>query len=550
MNNLSARIRIVLLVLAAILPVLALTLYNGFRERSAAEAAEHDELRLVAELTAKRPEQLLLHARQLLQAIAANSDELLRDPNACRAYFKRMALENEGVFRSLGVILKDGHLHCNSALPDAVSVNVGDRSYFRQALESGRFTVGEFQVGRNSRQSGINFALPVLDDERRVRAVLFAGLNLEKFIEHGESRRDDPERLAEGLVTTIHDRNGVVLARYPASENVVGEKGQDPFLLKITARHRGGVFTAADAGGVQRLYAVEHVGLNPDGVPPIRVVVSKPVDVVFSSAKQALLHTIVGIVIVTLLVLLAAWYASGVFVLRRFHTLLEVAARIRSGDYGARAGFGEGRDELIRIGAAFDEMASELQARDSQLQQMMRQLNEQAITDQLTGLPNRRYLWDRLVSELMRSRRRGAPLSVLLFDVDFFKLFNDRWGHDAGDLVLRNIAHVIRKVIRGSDIVARHGGEEFVIVMPEVNEDVAAARAEELRREIEALRLTFQGEELGVITVSIGVVCSPQSTDTAEDLVRSADHAMYEAKQGGRNRIVVKRLDTAAGCGG
>ncbi|MBX3650881.1 MAG: diguanylate cyclase [Burkholderiales bacterium] len=546
MNNLSARVRIVLLVLAAMLPILALTLHNGLRERSAAEEAEREKLSLVAELTAKRPEQLLLHARQLLQAIAANSDELLRDRSSCGDYFRRMALEAEGVFRSLGVILPDGSLHCNSALPDTVKVNVGDRPYFRLALESGQFVVGEFQVGRTSGRSGINFALPVLDAERRVRAVLFAGLNLEKFIEQGQSHHDYPRRTEEGLVTTIYDSGGLVLARYPASEKyMLGKEGPNPFLMEIIGRTRGGVFTAADVEGVRRLYAVEHVGLNPDGIRPIRVVVSKPVDVIWAAADRALLHTVAGIVIVTLLVLLAAWHASEVFVLRRVHALLEVAARIRSGDYSVRSSLGGGREELSRLGEALDLMAQGLQVRDEQLKAMLQQLNEQAITDQLTGLPNRRYLWDRLEAELMRTRRRNAPLSVILFDVDFFKQFNDRWGHEAGDIVLKNIAYAIRRVVRGSDIVARHGGEEFVIVLPEAGEDIARARAEELRREISALRLTFGGEDLGTITVSIGVVSSRNPGDTAEQLVRAADHAMYEAKQAGRDRVVFGSVTSA-----
>jgi diguanylate cyclase (GGDEF)-like protein len=543
LNNLSARVRIVLLVLAAMLPILALTLYNGFRERSAAEAAEIGELRLVAELTAKRPEQLLLHAHQLLSTVAVNTDELLRDRSACSAYFERMALETDSVFRSIGVILPDGSLHCNSALPEDTEVNLADRPYFRQALESGRFVVGAFQVGHTSGQSGINFGLPVFDAERRVRAVLFAGLNLPKFIKQGESRRDDPVQIGEGLVTAIYDRNNVLLVRYPDSENyVVGKKGPNPFLLEILRRHQSGVFTAADTFGVQRLYAIEHVGLNPDGEPPIRVVVSKPVDAVLSAANRALLHTVAGIVIVTLLVLLAAWYASEVFVLRRVRLLLEVASRIRAGDFGARAGFGEGREELTRLGVALDAMATELQSRDRQLQQVIQQLNAQAITDQLTGLPNRRYLWDRLEAELMRTRRRGAPLSVILFDVDFFKQFNDCCGHEAGDIVLKNIAYAIRKVVRGSDIVARHGGEEFVIVLPDAGEDIALARAEELRREISALRLTFGGADLGTITVSVGVVCSRNPGDTAEQLVRTADHAMFEAKQAGRDRVVLRSM--------
>jgi diguanylate cyclase (GGDEF)-like protein len=234
-----------------------------------------------------------------------------------------------------------------------------------------------------------------------------------------------------------------------------------------------------------------------------------------------------------------AWIGAEVVVVRRFRVLLDMAERVRAGDLGARSGFENGREELTRLGIAMDAMAQELQARDAELKRVMQQLNELAVTDQLTGLPNRRYLWDRLGAELMRARRKGAPLSVLLFDIDYFKAFNDRWGHEAGDLVLRNVAHAIRRVVRGSDIVARHGGEEFVIVLPEAGEDIALARADELRREISALRLTFGGEALDTITVSVGVVCSRDAGDSAEDLVRAADHAMYEAKQGGRDRVVL-----------
>jgi diguanylate cyclase (GGDEF)-like protein len=542
LNNLNARVRIILLVLAAMLPSLALMLYNGLRERAAVEETGREELRLIAELTAKRPEQLLLHARQLLSAVAANTDELLRNRNACRAYFDRMALGDEGVFRSIGVILPDGTLHCNSALPDTMAgVDVGDRTYFRQALESGRFVVGDFQVGRVSGRSGINFGLPVFDAERRVRAVLFAGLNLEKFIEYGESQHARRERIAEGLVTAIYDRNGVLLARYPGGEgSVIGQKVSDPLVQEILNQRHSGVISAAG-----RLYAVEYVGLNPDGVPPIRVVVSKPLDLIRAAGDHVLQRTVAGMIIITLLVLLAAWYVAEVFVLRRVRLLLDVAARIRAGDFSARTGFGrerngEEREELTRLGAALDAMASELQARDRQLQQVIQQLSEQAITDQLTGLPNRRYLWDRLDAELIRMRRKGAPLSVILFDVDFFKQFNDRWGHEAGDLVLKNIASVTRRIVRGSDIVARYGGEEFVVVLPEAGEDIARARAEELRSGISALQLSFGGESLGMITVSVGVACSRDGSESAEQLVRTADHAMYEAKQGGRNQVVLK----------
>jgi len=547
LKNLSARTRIFLLVLAAMLPILALTVYNGFRERATAVAAERTQLRLIAELTAKRPEQQLLYARQLLSTMAVNIDELLKDRGTCRDYFRRMGLDTNGIFRSFGVILPDGELHCNSALPDSLMINVGDRPYFRLALKSGQFVVGEYQVGRNSGRAGINFGLPVLDADGRVRAVLFAGLNLEKFIEQGKSWRDAPERLEEGRVTTIYDRNDVILARSPPGEShAVGAKGRHSWLTEIRARSGNEVFTAVDSSGVPRLYAVEHVGLNPDGVPPISVVVSIPLGTVLAEADRALRNTVLGVVGVALLVLIAVWLASEVFVLRRFRVLIDMAERVRAGDFSVRSSLGGGREELSRLGSALDAMARDLQARDEQLKSMLQQLNEQAITDQLTGLPNRHYLWEALGAELARARRKRAPLAVLLFDIDHFKRINDRLGHEAGDLVLRNVAHAARKVVRESDIVVRYGGEEFVIVLSEADETVALARAQALRGEISALRLSYGSQLLDVVTVSVGVVCSRDGTDAAEDLVRAADHAMYEAKQTGRDRVVIRHMAAMA----
>jgi diguanylate cyclase (GGDEF)-like protein len=531
-SNLSARLRIVLVVLASTLPVLALTVFVGFSQRSTAEALERQELQLIAELTAKRPEQIIESARQLLFAVAGNVDYLLRDSASCEAYFRRLQPEGGSIYRSMGLILPDGTVFCNSAsAPGAGTVSVADRYYFRTAVRSGAFTVGDFRVSRSTGEPGMNFAYPVFAPGGRLQAVVFAGLNLDTFVEAGQQ--------GLGRVVTLFDRGGIVIAQYPTFRASIGKPSPNPEVAARIAETGSGLFSAVDLTGVTRLYAVRGIGMNPDGAIPIRVVVSTPENMIFAESNRALVQTIAGTVLVLLVLMAIAWIGAEVVVVRRFRVLLDMAERVRAGDLGARSGFENGREELTRLGIAMDAMAQELQARDAELKRVMQQLNELAVTDQLTGLPNRRYLWDRLGAELMRARRKGAPLSVLLFDIDYFKAFNDRWGHEAGDLVLRNVAHAIRRVVRGSDIVARHGGEEFVIVLPEAGEDIALTRAEELRREISALRLTFGGEALDTITVSVGVVCSRDAGDSAEDLVRAADHAMYEAKQGGRDRVVL-----------
>lgn len=539
LNQINARMRIVLVMLAAMLPILALMVYSGIEQRRAAEAGERRELQLIAELAAKRPEQVIESARQFTFAMSGHVDQLLADHRFCHDFFRRLQQASAPAYHGMGLILPNGRLFCNSVSPDA-SVDLGDRLYFRLAISSGRFVVGDYQMGRATRQQGLNFAYPVMDVAGKPQAVLFAALNLAKFSEQGEVRLTESQQ-GFGRVMTIVDRDGTVLAQQPMFRARIGEKVPNPVVLQQVMSLKSGMFAATDLAGVKRIYAVESVGANPDGVVPLRVMVSSPEPMIYAQANQAMSRTITGVLLVLVLMLVIAWYGATVLVLRPFRALLEVADRVRAGDFSVRCGFGSGREELARLGNALDTMVQELQSRDGQLKEVVRQLNEQAVTDQLTGLPNRRYLWDVLEAELLRSERKQASLAVLMLDIDFFKEFNDRWGHEAGDLVLRNVAFALRQVVRGSDIVARHGGEEFVIVLPEATREVALARAEELRAAVAALRLTYAGEPLGAITVSVGVAVSEDQHESAEALVRAADNAMYEAKRGGRNRIVFSR---------
>ncbi|MEN9783161.1 MAG: hypothetical protein RJA24_504, partial [Pseudomonadota bacterium] len=147
---------------------------------------------------------------------------------------------------------------------------------------------------------------------------------------------------------------------------------------------------------------------------------------------------------------------------------------------------------------------------------------------------------------LARARRKRMPMAVMLFDIDHFKLLNDQWGHEAGDMVLQGIAQVVRRVVRGTDIVARHGGEEFVVVMPEASEAVALLRARELRVRIAEMSVNYQGQSLGAVTISIGVAVSADASQSGELLVREADAAMYEAKTSGRDQVVVRKVPSAS----
>ncbi len=165
-------------------------------------------------------------------------------------------------------------------------------------------------------------------------------------------------------------------------------------------------------------------------------------------------------------------------------------------------------------------------------------LRQQSIRDPLTGLFNRRYLEETLQRELARAERHGQPTSVILLDIDHFKRFNDDYGHDAGDAVLRSVAEVLRKAVRAEDIACRYGGEEFVLLMPGAGVDIACERAERVRAAVAASALAHADQPLGPLSISAGVASYPDHGDTAERLIKAADIALYKAKRSGRNRVL------------
>ncbi|MCP1197894.1 PleD family two-component system response regulator [Notoacmeibacter sp. MSK16QG-6] len=162
-----------------------------------------------------------------------------------------------------------------------------------------------------------------------------------------------------------------------------------------------------------------------------------------------------------------------------------------------------------------------------------------AITDPLTGLHNRRYLEGHLQTLFDRAVKRGAPLSLMMMDLDFFKQVNDRHGHDGGDAVLREFAQRLRRNVRGMDLACRYGGEEFIIIMPETDQRTARQVAERLRAAIEASPFPLGPGKPDIdVTVSIGVSSLGEEQETTNSLLKRADMALYSAKENGRNRVI------------
>lgn len=163
-------------------------------------------------------------------------------------------------------------------------------------------------------------------------------------------------------------------------------------------------------------------------------------------------------------------------------------------------------------------------------------LRTQSLRDPLTGLFNRRYLEASLEREVQRAQRQQHPLSVLMLDLDNFKRFNDHFGHEAGDALLASFGSLLQSLVRSEDVACRYGGEEFTILMHETDSAQALARAEQICAATRAMDVQHRRQQLGTISVSIGIATLPIHGDTPEDLLRKADLALYAAKRGGRDQ--------------
>jgi diguanylate cyclase (GGDEF)-like protein len=234
--------------------------------------------------------------------------------------------------------------------------------------------------------------------------------------------------------------------------------------------------------------------------------------------------------------------------LRPIQRLSHAAKRLSAGELDVRLPV-KGGDDLTELTQSFNNMAATIQEKTKQLEEARnelalknadleaanRHLHDQAITDALTGLYNRRHFQDNLDKEMRRCEREERPLSLLLLDLDHFKQYNDRWGHTQGDEELRRVAAQVLKSIRTTDMAFRYGGEEFAVLLPSCTKEQAAEVAEKIRTAVGA-----HGTRAGVLgrtTVSIGVATFPRDGRAARGLVDTADGALYAAKAAGRDRV-------------
>jgi len=227
------------------------------------------------------------------------------------------------------------------------------------------------------------------------------------------------------------------------------------------------------------------------------------------------------------------------------HTALQVTLCMPMMAHGETLGLlCIGADQYAERGSEFPEIQliralaenSSLALANLKLREVLR---NQSVRDPLTNLYNRRYMEEFLDGQLSRAVRKNSSLALMMLDVDHFKKFNDSFGHDAGDMVLRTLGNIFTANLRKEDVICRFGGEEFAIILPDASVESARVRAEQLCAVVRGSTLVFHEQPLPPVSISVGLAIFPEDGATREILLKSADAALYQAKSNGRDRVVM-----------
>jgi len=343
----SLRVRLLCLVLLAMVPALVLIVYTAAEQRREVIAGTQETALRLARLASTDQARLIAGARELLVTLARLREVRSRDSAACGELFKQL-LAQYPLYANLGAADADGDVFC-SALPSGGRINVADRAYFRRAVQTRDFSVGDYQIGRITGQATVNVAFPLVEGGR-IQAMVIGAISLNWL--------NDLVRqagLPDGATLTVADSKGTILVRHPDGGQWVGKVVPDVPEVRVAASLGMGIGEADAADGTPLLLGFSPL-LNRGAGGDVFVSVSVPRSVVIAGANRVLRRNLAALGVVGLLALVAAWYGGDVFVVRRVRRLVAATRRLAAGDLSARAG-APYTGELGELAHSFDDMA-------------------------------------------------------------------------------------------------------------------------------------------------------------------------------------------------
>ena len=433
----------------------------------------------------------------------------------------------------------------SDGMPVDGTIYYDDRDYFQQARRTGTTAISDVITSKSAGMLGVVIAEPIRGNAGKMIGLLIFNLGLDnlKWYFNHVAMGD------HGYAYAVNRQGQVILHPNQAYMESMADFSGRAVVTQATSGFTGWLEYSDDDLAILAGYS--HIPSVSWGL-----VVEQPLH--FAMADVANLRSINLLVLLSsalLAILLSLWIAKTIA--EAIAKLSAATVRMADGKLETRLEV-ETTDELGQLAASFNRMAEQLARRGEALRQAKEELEQQvaertrelteancelqrlSLSDALTCIGNRRFLDELLEREWRRALREQTPLSVVMLDIDYFKLFNDTYGHVAGDDCLRKVAGILTATIqRTTDFASRYGGEEFVLVLPATDEQGALTVAEKIRCRVEALAIPHEKSPLaGVVTVSIGVATiMPLRDSDAGLLMTAADQALYRAKTAGRNQV-------------
>ncbi len=525
----SIRKSLTLLVFLSILPAFAILFYSGFEHRQEQLASAKQKVALTVRGMAEQQKAITRSTRQILTLLSGLPE--IRQLNISKSNrILKDYVEQNPFYKNLALVDLDGNV-ITSGTGDQVNVNLADRKHFREALNSKQFAVGEYVIARlGEKEPVFPAAIPVLDNEGNPKAVLTIVLKLNSF-----TRYLNPAEVPEGSFLAVTDHKGVRLFYYPEKNdtNPVGQPIKYKSWEYARATNGSGIFSSNGSDGIKRIFAFEPVSLEPGGPPYIYFWSGIPEKDIFAPVNQATLNSLLLLALALVLALFVAHTIGEKIIITPLLKLVQLAGQLSKGDLEARSDTHSMVTEFNVLSNEFNQMAESLQKNNEELSRL-------SLIDGLTNIANRRGFDKKLEQEWHRAFRTKQAISLLMVDIDYFKIFNDTYGHLAGDDCLRTIGLILKNIAnRSTDLPARYGGEEFAVILPETDQEGAFAIAESIHAQVAQREIPHKTSDISqYLTVSIGLATLREavSINSPIELIKMADEQLYKAKNAGRNQ--------------
>jgi diguanylate cyclase (GGDEF)-like protein len=437
--------------------------------------------------------------------------------------------------RSLMIVGKDGRVQC-STLNRLVGLDLSDRPSLRKARETRSFVFSDYLVAKSNNKPIIMAVYPVSAISEEGDSLVVAGVDLDWMSKIMGNLAGRP-----GILAVLVDGEGTVLAAPADQASMIGRPlDAVPLMSAIAEKALGSdegegslSFVAAD-GSKREIRFARVAGTDS------RLIVSIDETKVSTAINREIRTAYLQLLFVCLFVLLGALVAAEKLIIRPIEMMAAMAQRFGQGDWAGRAARSRLPAEFVPLARAFNAMAAQLTARERELVATNDRLTVIASIDMLSGLANRRGFQSRLDFEWMKAQQHDCELSLMMIDVDHFKLFNDTYGHPEGDACLSRLGETLAGIAAETmGFAGRYGGEEFCLLLPNTNSSRALEIGEMVRAAVLSLAMPHCTSSYQTVTVSVGVACAkPNDSQRPGDLIEAADAALYAAKHRGRNAVV------------